>query len=520
MTEKNPLNFRSPQNRKHPQPNTKVTQRSQNVIQRNAQELGEWVTQQGDLGDGHSFVDASGLVVINDSLDVSDAFWKGLLRSQLDVTNLKNYIRASKALKDKDQNLNAISGDLKTVVTNAQKSSGGRMRFRVAIGPTMGGIDTGTSEVEKFVKSEIAPLYGGVDRLPDWITNMDALARQRLYDLPNANNSKDHFKDALKWAIDYGANSVPQLVNYTEYYQVSKGLVDEDIERRTAQQLDTEKNSMTIEDTDPRLVDKKLELAKDKILNDLTRLYGRYFGRASKPGGLDQTAIGEIAAQPHNGQTLNGIAVGTNKVQLLNAMRDMAETLAHTEDLAQYTQQAKDELKKIDTLPRLPEVKTEKEKEVKDELANKLFREMNVVTREKFAGNIVSVDNFWAKSEQKQKDAIKSKANDGPIPFTADHSAAYHALKHYQELDKTVDRTENEDGRLLAYLNSCRETVKTSNDIELKQGQMFDHPSFFFKRTIPAAPLPFHGGQPKDMRAIVVVSNTNEIKIASYFEAS
>lgn len=148
------------------------------------------------------------------------------------------------------------------------------------------------------------------------------------------------------------------------------------------------------------------------------------------------------------------------------------------------------------------------------------------------SGSGSAIAGFWEKDPTQQLEALKSKAAEGPIPFTSDDSAAYHSLKHYMDIRSTEDAKIG-SGPLESYLMSSRKTVQSPEATDTQISQFSAHPAFFFFRTVPKKKSTTTddstGGSteqaPKDegagvtMRAIVIVTDDGKPMIATYFRA-
>jgi hypothetical protein len=264
---------------------------------------------------------------------------------------------------------------------------------------------------------------------------------------------------------------------------------------------------------DARLIPKQRELAKIALRSGLNKAIGKYLGKLAK-GQLSQADVGVIT-----GLGIANITVASTRADLDHEADQKAAADAANADLNPYLAPAIAALQNEDYGPHLAQQVQIARQHFEQQLADKLTTERLAVTAAGFAGGAATIAGFWQKPDGEQEQAIKAEAGRVPIPFTSDESAAYHALKHYADIENTQDRAAQADGKLLAYLQSARETVRNPNRIERKPDQFQANPGFFFYRTIPAA-QGIVGGAPKDMRAIVIVTAGGVVMIATYFKAA
>ncbi len=490
---------------------------SSTLVQRNAAEWGDWATRQG-VPD-HTFADgAGGFVVIDSALDATDAFLKSL-----GADELKKLLAASKALQAAGFDLNTVPDTgpdkLKTFIAAKQTSEGGRMRFRGTIGPTPGG----TSVLETFAAGPLATAFGGTDKVPKFLqlNTMSVGDRARLYDLPNASQS-DAMPAALKWAVAQNCKSVGEFVNYVEYYKASRDIIDQEATAGALKKFETVKGSVPKPpDDDPGVIAAAKELAKTATLSKLRGLVGKYIGKLGKANLTveDQKTLAEttFTVTGFSGK-IDGFTVGMTKDAFLAVFDAKAQTIAAQE--AVYSAQlepakAQLQVKPLDELK--ARLKLEALAELEQTLPARFTGEQQKASAAGFVGGGPVIDNFAAKNKDEQLQAIVTKAGAGIVPFRSADAAAYHAVKHYNDLANTEDKAAaaTPEARLTAYLNSAWKTLKQPDSSRAEQQQLYGGLSYFFVRTVPAAPGV--AGKAQDMRAIAAVGPDGAVNITTYF---
>jgi hypothetical protein len=163
------------------------------------------------------------------------------------------------------------------------------------------------------------------------------------------------------------------------------------------------------------------------------------------------------------------------------------------------------------------DVRKQMDASLDEDVADQFARDRAVVDTHGYAAGGTAVDGFWSKTRSDQIAAIQAAAGSGAVPFFSSDSAAYHSLKHYNDIRGTTDRAPKGGSELEAYLKSSTKTIANPDqEVTTQPSQFSANPAFMFFRTIPAAA---DGGKPSKMRAIVVVTDQGAPKVATYFQA-
>lgn len=502
-------------------------------VQRAAADWTEWAAK--PVGEGglettdYTFADSGGFIVINGAIDVSEAFLKNLQATNR--PELVKILQCAKALKDNSFVLNSVGEPFKGYIKSYQSSGGGRMRFRGAIGPT----PDSTSDVERYIETHIRPVFG--EPLPDYILNMTPNDRNRLFDLANAKRPVEKETPALTWAKAQTPTNMSQMVNFTEYYLANEKSVNDTNARKLNQLRDSARDSGDYEmsEDDPALDNKQKEVALTVVEGLIGKKLGLYKGKANQGQmnaghviALQTLAVVGIAGVP----TVNiaakieagkrGAPATITLADVNTAAKEVATDIinADTFDTSVYRGQAKTQLRDEALLADEPTFKETAKTEADKGLKDKLVAEMDAVNLAGYAGTDVLIDDFdsdvfWASSATAQGNKISAKAATTPIPFFTPDGAAYHAEKHWSELKGTTEEPALPAQQHSAYFASCKETIAHPATVTREQGQLFDRPTFYFVRTIPAGVGAT--AAPKAMRAIVSVLGNGSIKVATYF---
>jgi hypothetical protein len=487
------------------------------VIRRNAATWQSWA-QTNLAGETHTFEDEGGLVVINKALDVSEAYLKNVQARPTGTDDLKALIRAAAELRKQGYDVSKMTDPHKTNVTKWQSSSGGRMRFRGAIGPTAGPGSTtpGTSIVEKFITEKIEPLWRP---LPDFLTTgLTPQSRSRLYDLPNSSHKDTELLAGMRWAKAQGAQSVAQLVNFTEYHIAMQGELETEAEKAAAAEIEDKRTKKTLEqvtdDNDPRVVAEAKKIAKNAEIRKLTDLVSKtYFPKVKTPG-INATDVDEVDKLGIK------IKVGITVPDFKKAIEAAAEATVSvsTYDMKEPTRLAKQAVQEGLDAKAKDLLATAHAQRLRNELGTRFSQERGAVTTGGYAGTGPAIAGWDAAPEGSKPDLIKAKAKEtNKIPFFTNDAAVYHGLKHYDDIKFTEDKAPSADKKVEAYLASATKTVANPSKVETQFNQTGAGPSYFFFRDVPSDKP---SGKPKKMRAIVVVGADGRVNIATYFAST
>ncbi|MGB0387714.1 MAG: hypothetical protein ACPGWR_23095 [Ardenticatenaceae bacterium] len=481
-----------------------------------------------NVGEGHTFVESSGLIVVNGSIDVSAAYLIHLRAT--DEEKLVQLLRTTKDLLDHDQDLHAVSHKQQRFIRDLHRSAGGRLRFRVHIGPTA----DGRSLLEQFIANLIRPTY--LDGLPEFITEMSAQERVRLYDLANAlaRSPKLH-RESITWAVEQNPTSISQLVNYTEYYVASRERLEKDIRKRSDEEFEAARADIQLSFDEITVV--AVKVAQADAAKAARRRYTPLIGKMMRNQLTDEAraTLSQLTGQDYSAQALSQNVKNARRAELLAAIRVKVEevrqaaaepTSRHREIAKERVRAEKEELL-LETIRQ--NVRAQMEPLMLDpSLSSQFAAQREEASRTGFAGEAPRISGFWDQEDEEKINRIKETAASAKIPFMSDHAAVYHALKHYHELSRTCDSAENTGkSELESYFHSATKTIANPTEPVTSQASQFhNHPRFFFIRTVNKDPS-FLEASDLRMRAIVVVGgkanstlpSEDKVYLLTYFRA-
>jgi len=474
-----------------------------------------------NVGEGHTFIESRGLIVVNNSIDVSAAYLIHLRAT--DDQKLKQLVQVTKALSNSNQNINALPRAHQQFIRRLHRSAGERLRFRVHIGPTAEGV----SPLEQFIATYITPAVPS--GLPDFITQMNVEERFRLYDLVNARGRTPQLhRKSIAWVLEQNPTSISELVNYTEYYVASYDQLEQDIDERSLEEFEAVRKDIQLPFDEITAV--AVELAKADARQAIRRKYTPLIGKMMRNQVTDEdrATLSQLTGQDYSALDFSNRDVkNAKRAEVLAAISakidaPAASSLQSTlsdEHLTKAEERVRDE-KEQELLKTIRQnVRSSMENWMQENLANLFTAQRQEANSVGFAGLGPQIENFWEKEDEEKIDSIKGAAS-MRIPFMSDHAAAYHALKHYHELKYTQDRAE-ESGKseLESYLDSATKTIAAPTEPVTPQLSQFDdHPLFFFIRMVNHATL-LENARDVRMRAIVVVSDKGEVRARTYFRA-
>lgn len=484
------------------------------------------------IGTGHVVEESAGFLAVNGAIDVSESFLDYLRTHELD--ELKSILTLSKKIKDRTVTTEQIRLRMATTqalgdndvdkVVKLQRTKGGRLRFRLAIGG-------GASIVGDFIANVVAPANSNT--VPACLENLTPPQSFRLYDLANPLRSQRPSAESIKWSLARSPANAVEFVNFVEYFLAAgeeRMKIREDL---VGAQIDKEvrENRFTLDDDDPRVVDKAKDLAKRATKGEILSAL-RDVQQAAKN---DSTWTALFAS----GDTLDRLVVVklpgervTTSVTL-TFQKAPPKLQAHVGQVADaaagwladsktiyglYLDMAKGPVGEAMIKSWREQLVAPLQPDADRRLAEQMMAERSLVAATAASGS-VTIPDFWTLgSDDDRFNGLKAAAT-APIPFSSTDSAAYHAKKHYEDLvgteDEAADRTP--EARLSAYLESARKTLQNAERYEVSHAQLTPKPGFFVFRTVPAkGPL----GRAVRMRAIVVISPTGVVSIATYFRAT
>jgi hypothetical protein len=491
------------------------------IIRRNAATWDSWANT-NLAGEGHTFEDSGGLIVINKAIDASEAFLTSLSSTTAGTDQLKDIIRAAKNLRDKRYDATKLDDPHKANVKRWQTSEGGRLRFRGAIGPTTDPSSSapGVSMVEKFITEQIEPIWSP---LPDFLTiGLTPQSRSRLFDLPNSGHNTPkklpELRLAMTWAKEQGARDVSQFVNYTEYRLAYASDLETEKEKAAAEDFEKRRKANTLpkapaDDNDPTIVAEAKRLAEQAEITALKKEFGKFFGAMRKTG-ISAAHVVEAKAREVT------VTEGGSFDDFTRAIEAAAKAKVDGSGFVLtplHKAEARKSIEKGLADQERANLVTSHEKRLETELATKFKAERAEVSTAGYAGTGPQISGWDTAPDSSRIDLIKKKAKEAKkIPFFSDDAAVYHGLKHYDDLKLTEDKAASDDKKIEAYLASATKTVAEPDSTTVSFGQTATGPSYFFFRTVPKSSEPT--GEPKEMRAIVVVSADGKVNIATYFK--
>lgn len=471
-----------------------------------------------NVGEGHTFIESNGLIVVNHSIDVSVAYLIHL--SATDEQKLKQLVQVTKALSDSNQNLHALPRAHQQFIRRLHRSSGGRLRFRVHIGPTAGGV----SPLEQFIATYITPAIPS--SLPDFITQMSVEERSRLYDLANARGrTPELHRKSIAWALEQNPTSISELVNYTEYYVASYDRLEEDIDERSLEEFEAGREDIELPFDEITVL--AVELAKADAMQVIRRKYTHLIGKIMRHQVTDENraTLSQLTGQDYSALDFSNRDVkNAKRAEVLAAISAKVKEASlqptpSEEHLAKAEELLRDE-KEQDSLKTIRQkVRASMENWMQQNLASQFAAQRQEANLAGFAGLGPQIERFWDKEDEEKIDSIKGAAS-MRIPFMSDHAAAYHALKHYHEIKYTEDRAqESGKSELESYLDSATKTIAAPTEpVTQELSQFNSNPIFFFIRTVKHASS-LENASDSAMRAIVVVGDVGEVHTVTYFRA-